>query len=304
MANEIKDTHKPLHRMWFRNQQGNNEGNTDEDPSPAEFKQVYGSVADLYHKFRPRYSEWLIDEAIAKSPSLAGKNPKDLRILELGCGPGTLTLPLTKRGFNITAVEPGEGMVDKAREICKDYDNAVFRQESFEDFSANGQTYDAIVAASSIHWALSDDKDGELYAKLHSLLKPNGSLLLFWNFPPEPKDLTLEKVAEVVDEAKPFYFSGGSVANHRERLHEKILKPLEESTFFSKFENVEESFNEETSIPDYLNFLNTLSNYIIMGDDKRQAFFDMVAEVLAEEHGALLPTYRESLLNVALRQDI
>ena len=159
------------------------------DDRDRDTDQMYTDVAELYHEFHPRYPDSLIDHAIESSPRLRNQEPKDIKILELGCGgPGTLTLPLAKRGFQITAIDPGKGMMDKARLVCADFIHTTvkFHLATFKDFDPGEEKYDAVVAGSSLHWALAADNEAAksvLRKKLHSVLHDGGSLLLFFGDP-------------------------------------------------------------------------------------------------------------------------
>lgn len=281
------------------------------DKSQANVLETYTAVAELYHTYRPRYPESLVDVGIQSCKLLTQKPPMECRILEIGCGPGTLTAALAKRGYQIIAIEPGTGMIEKARQVCRDYsDTVTFHQKTFKEFSPDapgdlnkGETYDAIVAASSLHWALGGDDDNEaLIEKLHSLLNPNGgALLLFWNFPPEPQDNDLDIVADALNLSKPFHFSTASLCQHKERLREKVLAPVENSGFFTTFvDHSCSNIEEDVTITDYINFLKTLGNYIAMEDEERQVFFATVAKTLRRDRSTdNIKTSRESLLNVS-----
>ncbi len=64
------------------------------------------STSDTGRRTRTRQSTPLLELAEA---------PVGGRILEIGPGPGTLTLPLASRGFDVTAVEPGPRMAAMLR---------------------------------------------------------------------------------------------------------------------------------------------------------------------------------------------
>lgn len=49
----------------------------------------------------------------------SGFNPKSAKILDIGCGPGTLSIPLAKEGADVTAVDISSGMLDKLKETVK-----------------------------------------------------------------------------------------------------------------------------------------------------------------------------------------
>jgi SAM-dependent methyltransferase len=270
--------------------------------SKEKINEIYSEVASLYHDFRPKYPEHLIEQAIQSSP-LLNKEPSKCNILEVGCGPGTLTLPLLKRGFNVTAIDPGSGMIGKCREVCGEYENMNIHQVSLKEFESDAP-FDAIFAGSSLHWALAENDRAAMIAKLHSLLKDSGTLVLLWNFPPEPKDDVLDEIADAIGETKPFYLSNGSVQDHEKQLAEKVLTPLHESNLFEPFETFGNQLSEDLLIPNFISFLKTLSNYIVMETEEATKFFNVVEQTLIERHGNTIPTSRKSVLNVLSRNNL
>lgn len=48
-----------------------------------------------------------------------GFNPESSRVLDIGCGPGTLTLPLSKLGAEVTALDISSGMLDRLKDSVK-----------------------------------------------------------------------------------------------------------------------------------------------------------------------------------------
>jgi len=269
--------------------------------SRQDTSQMYTCVADLYHEFRPRYPEDLIDEAIQKA-GLLNSNGKMARVLEIGCGPGTMTLPLAQRGFQVVAVEPGSGMIAKAREVCQAYSNVEFHQQSFKEYiQKEDAPFDAIIAATSLHWALADEDQPALIQKMADLLKDGGHLLLFWNFPPEPDDAVLDKVAEALGRPTPFYFGNGSLEEHLQSLQNRVLRPVETSGCFSEFETTAIPIDEDVPIERYISFLETLTNYITMEDQERKGFFQIVLETLQRTCGEDVPTSRKSILQTATK---
>lgn len=70
---------------------------------------VFNRMADVYCA-RPAYPRALID-ALSE---LAG--PPPARVLDVGAGVGHTALPLAARGYQLTALEPAQAMLDKLRE--------------------------------------------------------------------------------------------------------------------------------------------------------------------------------------------
>ncbi|WP_406655838.1 class I SAM-dependent methyltransferase [Methanolobus sp. ZRKC2] len=79
----------------------------------------------------------------------------DSRILDIGSGPGTLAIPLSKMVSHITAVEPSGGMVDVLEErIAKDrIDNITCVNKRWEDIDTGvdiDSSYDIVIASYSL----------------------------------------------------------------------------------------------------------------------------------------------------------
>lgn len=60
-------------------------------------------------------------------------------VLEIGCGDGRLTWRYADRAAHVTAIEPFEGSIAKAKERLGEMGLPIdFRHVSFEDFTAAG----------------------------------------------------------------------------------------------------------------------------------------------------------------------
>lgn len=49
----------------------------------------------------------------------SGFTPEGSRVLDIGCGPGTLTIPLSKLGAEVTALDISSGMLDRLKDSVK-----------------------------------------------------------------------------------------------------------------------------------------------------------------------------------------
>jgi SAM-dependent methyltransferase len=80
---------------------------------------------------------------------------KNSRVLDIGAGPGTLAIPLASRVKEVTAIEPGEGMVQilKERMIKEGITNIRTIKKRWEDIDLaidlDGQ-YDVVIASLSL----------------------------------------------------------------------------------------------------------------------------------------------------------
>lgn len=71
---------------------------------------TFDSAATSYQQARPDYPPELYDELVR----LAALQPGD-HVLEVGCATGKATVPLARRGFQITGVELGPALAAEAR---------------------------------------------------------------------------------------------------------------------------------------------------------------------------------------------
>jgi SAM-dependent methyltransferase len=108
---------------------------------------VFNEVAGEYDRHRPSYPDALIDRAC----ELAGIGPS-VPVLEIGCGTGQLTRSLLARGLRVTAVEPGEQLIARARHQLQDGGEVEFVNARLEDASLPHAQYRGVFSASAIHW--------------------------------------------------------------------------------------------------------------------------------------------------------
>ena len=108
---------------------------------------VFNEVAGAYDRHRPSYPEALVDEAC----QLAAVGP-GAPVLEIGCGTGQLTQALLARGLRVTAVEPGDRLLARARDRLEGAGDVRFVNARLEDASVAGAHYHAVFCASAIHW--------------------------------------------------------------------------------------------------------------------------------------------------------
>ena len=59
----------------------------------------------------------------------AGFEPKGAKVLDIGCGPGTLAIPLAEAGAEVTAVDIASGMLDRLRATAKEENLTIDAKE-------------------------------------------------------------------------------------------------------------------------------------------------------------------------------
>lgn len=130
----------------------------------------FSEQADAYAKARPGYSDELLDLVLADMCS--SRDSYFMHVADIGAGTGIFTKLLVDRGLNVTAVEPGQAMRDKAVVT-----GATWIAGTFEQTQLPTAKFDWVVAAQAFHWA-----DPPLaLPELRRILKPNGMLTFIWN---------------------------------------------------------------------------------------------------------------------------
>jgi SAM-dependent methyltransferase len=73
-------------------------------------KDLFGGAAPYYAKYRADYGDAAID-------ALARAFGADSTVLDLGCGPGTVAIPLARRVREVIAADPDEEMLAEGRRL-------------------------------------------------------------------------------------------------------------------------------------------------------------------------------------------
>ena len=170
---------------------------------------TFNEAAGSYHRVRPDYPAELFDDLIA----IAGLAPGD-HLLEVGCGPGKATLPLARRGFRVTCIEPGPELAAAARRNLAGLDAEVI-EGRFEEWRARpGERFDLVYAATAWHWI----DPAVRYRQAWQVLRPGGHLA-FWSalhvFPDggDPFFREIQEVYEEIGEGLPAGEGGPARAN-------------------------------------------------------------------------------------------
>ncbi len=132
---------------------------------------LFAGAAPHYVAHRPPYSPALFDVLVERVP-LDGSST----VLDLGCGPGTLTVPLADRCGRVIAVDPGPQMLDTARARVEQAgcDNVELVAALAEDLPGWITGLRATVMGRSFHWM-----DRELVLReLDARTEPGGAVAL------------------------------------------------------------------------------------------------------------------------------
>ncbi|UNB52982.1 bifunctional 2-polyprenyl-6-hydroxyphenol methylase/3-demethylubiquinol 3-O-methyltransferase UbiG [Mycolicibacterium sp. YH-1] len=125
---------------------------------------AFGSAAEEYDRYRPRYPQGLVD-------SLVSTSRRD-RVLDVGAGTGIASVQFRDRGAQVLAVEPDPAMAKVAATKGIPVEVATF-----ENWKAAGRQFDLVVFAQSFHWV-----DPQIaLGKISSILTRRGRFVLLSN---------------------------------------------------------------------------------------------------------------------------
>ncbi|HEY0684843.1 MAG TPA: methyltransferase domain-containing protein [Steroidobacter sp.] len=121
-----------------------------------------------YYRFRAPYAP----EAFASIQTTFGLNHSS-RVLDLGCGPGTVTIPLARVVGSVVAVDPCVEMIEEGRKLA-DSGNIQWRCMRAEDATEEVGDFDVVTMGQSFHWMERD----RVLSQVAKLIKPGGGLVL------------------------------------------------------------------------------------------------------------------------------
>jgi ubiquinone/menaquinone biosynthesis C-methylase UbiE len=184
----------------------------------------FTGTAQYYDPFRAPYAQAAID-FIVERYSLS----KDVRALDLGCGPGTIAIPISHTVAEVVAVDPDANMIAEGRRLAasRGRQNIRWLQSRAEDISPEAGPFQVTTIGQAFHWM---DRDAVL-RKLAILTADGGGLALVNPGKRRPQESWEPIAGQIVAE-----FLGPRArhpgCNPQEPEHEPALR---RSEYFSQF---------------------------------------------------------------------
>lgn len=226
------------------------------DDENRNLRTTFDTAAENYDAARPRYCPELFGSILDRAAL-----KKDACLLEIGPGTGQATQAFLETGCPITAVELGENMAQFLREKYAARKQLHVWQGDFLEFPED-QNYDLIYSATAFHWIPREPG----LAKVKRLLKPGGTLALFWNHPTiDPGcDETVQQVyssfGHTRNSAKPF--DGSSCPDYVKALEDAGFRKVHYRLFHG---------TRVLSGAQYVQLMRTYSDHIALPEEKRTA---------------------------------
>ncbi|MFJ9446114.1 class I SAM-dependent methyltransferase [Kitasatospora sp. NPDC101235] len=139
---------------------------------------LFAGTAAHYTRGRLPYAPGLA-EALAGALGLDGRG----RLLDVGCGPGTLALGLAHLFGEVVGVDPDAGMIAEARRAGAAEPRATWVRARAEELPAGLGTFTLATFGQSFHWM---DRD-LVAATVRRMLRPGGALAHISDLKGEPR---------------------------------------------------------------------------------------------------------------------
>ncbi|MBO0811453.1 MAG: methyltransferase domain-containing protein [Microlunatus sp.] len=249
---------------------------------------AFDSAAAGYQDARPDYPDELYADLISGAGLRAGD-----QLVEIGSGPGKATLPLARRGFRITALEPGPGLADEARRRLSGTATSVITT-TFEDWQPDHSEYALVYAATAWHWV-----DPEVrWSKVAAVLADGGHLAVFGSGHafPEGFDPFFTEIQQTYNE-----LGEGIEVGWPPPRPDQLPDPSPEyrAAGFGVDAVHRYVWSLTYDADSYIALLNTFSGHILMAPEKRDRLFAEVRKLLAERPDGLLTRHWVATLVIA-----
>jgi SAM-dependent methyltransferase len=248
--------------------------------------------AELYDRARPGYPR----DAIEDLTRLAGLRP-GVRVLEIGCGTGQLTVPLAERGCRVTAVELGAEMAAVARRRLAQFPSAEVVTAAFEEWPLPAQPFDVVVSASAFHWI----DPAVRMRKVAGALRAGGALATIGNHAAGGREVFFAEVRDCYERLDAATVAG-LLRPHADLATLEYNAELDRSELFGPVTIRRHEWELTHSTARYLDLLRSSAAHRALEPAARAALFDCVGRVIDDQYGGALTKRHLTELRVAYRR--
>jgi SAM-dependent methyltransferase len=251
----------------------------------ADRKSWYSPAAAAYNAARPQYPSELIDE-VAQVAQLSSRS----RILEIGCGPGTATTAFAQLGCRMVCIEPNPEFCASTITNCRPYPLVEVINTSFEEWELEPEAFDAVLAASSMHWIPAEIG----YAKASRALRRDGHLILLWNKELQPSESMQNAMSAAYQRHAPALGRYQDAAT-QDRILAGLGGMMLDSGWFGRLSTATVETTVVYTADQYIALLGTYSAYLQLDLSTRSALFAEIRHCILERGaGEIRLSYRSA----------
>jgi SAM-dependent methyltransferase len=214
---------------------------------------AFGSAADEYDRYRPRYPQSLVADLVTSNHAKA---------LDVGAGTGIASVQLVEAGAQVLAVEPDGRMAEVAARKGISVEKATF-----EEWQPAGRSFDLVVFAQSFHWL----QPRPALEKVRALLRPGGRLALLSN-----RITPISPTRQALDEAYAGYLDSAQRPAIDAVHDDRLPAIVEHHGFTIDRRQVTERLHYATN--DWVNMVFTYSNVLTLDPKPRAELWSRLTQ--------------------------
>jgi SAM-dependent methyltransferase len=253
---------------------------------------TFNEIAELYDRGRREPPDWVYDELLSSS----GLDPARAHILEIGCGTGKSTLPLARRGCQVTALEMGANLARLARQHMALFPHVQIINTRFEDW-ASPEAFDLVLAITAWHWL----DPAVRYQRAASALKAGGILAFSRSehaFPPgyDPFFEQIQDCYESIGAGRLPWPPAPPEAIGDNRAE------IEQTGLFDDVRVIRRLWAEDFTADEHVALMRTASDHQLMEPAKRERLFAEMRRLIEARPQKRIVKHNLTLLHIARKR--
>jgi SAM-dependent methyltransferase len=141
---------------------------------------TFDRIAHEYDEVLPAH---VVEHYLAKRVRYIAEHCPSGRVLDVGCGTGTLAARLAAAGFTVTGLDPSQGMLDVMAESAPAVERV--RGEGTE-LPFEDETFDVAITVAALHHVADPDDVRATLVEMVRVLRPGGQIVVWDHNPRNP----------------------------------------------------------------------------------------------------------------------
>jgi ubiquinone/menaquinone biosynthesis C-methylase UbiE len=179
---------------------------------------MYESFARVYDTFMDNvpYEKWAEDyTAIMKNHGI-----EDGIVLDLGCGTGSLSILLQKKGYDMIGVDYSMDMLDIAREKSEGMD-ILYLEQDMREFELYGTVRGIVSVCDSVNYITEPEDLLDVFELVNNYLDPKGIFIFDFNTEYKYREILGEQT--IAEDREQSSFIWENYYDEEEKINEYIL---------------------------------------------------------------------------------